>query len=117
MAAIVGVGRWVFRVPGSRSLKQKRSVVRSLRDRLRSRYSISVSETDFQDDLQRAELAAALAASDRTLAQSLLDKLDDAICSDPRIFIIERDVRVVQFGGATPRAEWGESWQDDDFPG
>jgi len=117
MAAMVGFGRWLFRVPGSRSLKEKRSVVRSLRDRLRSRFSVSISETDFQDDVQRAELAAALAASDRVLAESLLSKLDEAICSDPRIFIIERELRVVRIGGATPRAEWGEPWRDDDFPG
>ena len=89
-------------MPGCRSLKQKRSVVRSLRDRLRARYSISVSETDFQDDVQRAELTAALAASDHAVAESLLSKLDDAVCSDPRIYIIERDVRL---------------WQATDFPG
>lgn len=98
----VGIGRWSFRVPGCRSLKQKRSVVRGLRDRMRARYSVSVAETDFQDDVQRAELTAALAASDRTLAESLLGKLDDTVCSDPRIYIIERDVRL---------------WQADDFPG
>lgn len=101
MPATVGVGRWAFRVPACRSLKQKRSVVRSLRDSLRARYPVSVSETDFQDDVQRAELTAALAASDRTLAESLLGKLDDQVCSDPRIFIIERDVTV---------------WQASDFP-
>jgi len=117
VASSVGVGRWLFRVPGCRSLKQKRSVVRSLRDRLASRYSISVSETDFQDDVQRAELTAALAASDRTQAESILGKVDDAICSDPRIYIIERDVQVLGPGGGYPRDAWGESWQADDFPG
>lgn len=89
-------------MPGCRSLKQKRSVVRSLRDRMRARFSVSVSETDFQDELQRAELTAAFAASDHAIAESLLSKLDDFICSDPRIFIIQRDVRL---------------WQAEDFPG
>lgn len=104
-------------MPACRSLKQKRSIVRSLRDRLRARYSVSVAETDFQDDVQRAELTAALAASDRTLAESMLTKLDDLVCSDPRIYIIERDVRMVSPGTGYPRDNWGESWQEDDFPG
>ena len=117
MAAYVGVGRWFFRVPGCRSLKQKRSVVRSLRDRMRARFSASVSETDFQDDVQRAELTAAFSASDHTVAESTLGKLDDFICSDPRIYIIERDVRVLRAGDGRPRDEWGTSWHTDDFPG
>ena len=117
MAATVGIGRWDFRVPGCRSLKQKRSVVRSLRDRMRSRYSVSVSETDHQDDVQRAELTAAFAASDRTLAESMLGKLDDFVCSDPRIYIIQRDVQVIGPGEGWPRGAWGESWQEGDFPG
>ena len=115
MAAYVGVGRWLFRVPGCRSLKQKRSIVRSLRDRMRARFSASVSETEFQDDVQRAELTAAFAASDHTLAEATLGKLDDFICSDPRIYIIERDVRVLQPGDGNPRGGWGQSWQADDF--
>lgn len=105
-------------MPACRSLKQKRSVVRSLRDRLRARYSISVAETDFQDDVQRAELTVAVAASDRRLAESMLSKLDDVVCSDPRIYIIERDVQVLSPGTDYPRDRdpWGESWQEDDFP-
>ena len=84
---------------------------------MRGRYSVSASETDFQDDVQRAELTAALAASDRTLAESMLGKLDDLVCSDPRIYIIERDVRVIGPGEGWPRGAGGESWQEGDFPG
>jgi hypothetical protein len=94
VVAHVGIGRWVIQVPGCRSLKDKRSVVRSLRDRLRARQAASVAETDFQDELQRAELTAAFVASDHALAESMLGRLDAAVCSDPRIYIIERDVRI-----------------------
>jgi uncharacterized protein YlxP (DUF503 family) len=91
MAAVVGVARWVLHLPGCGSLKAKRRVVRSLRDRLRSRFGVSVAETDFQDQWQRAELCAALVTSDRRLAESILSKLDEHILSDPRAHVVERE--------------------------
>jgi hypothetical protein len=78
-------------LPGCRSLKAKRKVVHSLRDRMRSRFGVSVAETDFQDEWRRAELCAALVTSDRRLAESILSKLDDHVASDPRAHVIERE--------------------------
>lgn len=67
---------WELRIPGCRSLKEKRTVVRSLRDRLTHRFKVSAAETDFQDQPDRAELTVALVASDGRLAESLADKID-----------------------------------------
>jgi len=105
--ACVGVGRWVLRLPGCRSLKAKRSVVRSLRDRLRARHRVSAAETDFQDDPQRAEITAAFVASDYRLAESLLGKLDDAVCSDPRLHVVERHRDVFRAGHDVPLSREG----------
>jgi len=91
LPAVVGVARWVLHLPGCHSLKAKRKIVRSLRDRLRSRFEVSVAETDHQDQWQRAELCAALVASDRRLAESILSRLDDQVGSDPRLFVVERE--------------------------
>ena len=65
-----------LRLPGCRSLKEKRSVVRSLRDRLRSKFNVSVAETGLQDVHQRAELTVALVATDNRMAESVLEKAD-----------------------------------------
>ena len=67
---------WELALPGCSSLKEKRSVVRSLRDRLRHKFNVSVSETDFQDVHTRAQLTVAIVASDGRLAESTLEKLD-----------------------------------------
>jgi uncharacterized protein YlxP (DUF503 family) len=67
---------WDLALPGCSSLKEKRSVIRSLRGRLRHKFNVSVSETDFQDVKARAQLTIALVASDGRLAESSLDKLD-----------------------------------------
>jgi uncharacterized protein YlxP (DUF503 family) len=98
MPSCVGVGRWVVRVPESRSLKTKRSVIRGLRDRMRARFKASVAETDFQDELQRAELTASVAASEYRLAEDVLARLDDLVCSDPRIFVLQRNLDVMRIG-------------------
>lgn len=67
---------WELSLPGCSSLKAKRSVVRSLKDRLRAKFNVSVAETDLQDVLDRASVSIALVASDGRLAESTLDKLD-----------------------------------------
>ena len=51
-------------------------MIRSLRDRLRSKFNVSVSETGVQDAHRRAELTIALVATDGRFAESVLDKAD-----------------------------------------
>ena len=51
-------------------------MIRSLRDRLRSKFNVSVAETGLQDMTARAELSIALVASDGRVAESTLDKVD-----------------------------------------
>ncbi len=87
MAAVL-VLTWELQIPGCRSLKEKRTVVRSLRDRLRSRFHVSVAETGFQDVHDRAEITAALVASDGRLADSLADALDSFVATAGRAVVI-----------------------------
>lgn len=67
----IGVLTVEIHLPQSRSLKDKRQVVRSVKDRLRSRHNVAVSELDDGADLwQRASVAVVSVASHRdTLAQ------------------------------------------------
>ena len=95
MPAVFAHARWVLRIPECRSLKTKRSIVRGLRDRMRARFPVSVAETDFADEHRRAELSVALVTSDATVADSILEKLDALVASDPRIFVVERERRYV----------------------
>ena len=52
-------------IPWARSLKDKRSAVRGLKDRLRSRFNASVAEVGYQDKWQRAVIAVCILGSDR----------------------------------------------------
>lgn len=61
---------------------------------MRARYGASVAETGYQDEHRRSELTAVFVASDATLAESMLTRLDDVVCSDPRIYVAERQVSI-----------------------
>ena len=52
-------------IPSARSLKDKRSSVRSLKDRLRSRFNASVAEVAYHDKWQRAVIAACILGNDK----------------------------------------------------
>jgi uncharacterized protein len=73
---IVGVIVWELHLPGSQSLKDKRAVVKSLKDRLHQRFNVSVAETAHQDLWQRAELTASVVSTDRRHAESVLREAD-----------------------------------------
>ena len=72
---IVAVALFELHIEYAESLKEKRMVVRSLRDKLRRRFSVAVNEVAFQDLHQRARLAVALIADRRDSADSLLDTI------------------------------------------
>lgn len=57
-------------IPWARSLKDKRSAVRGLKDRLRSRFNASVAEVAYQDKWQRAVIAVCILGSDRRQLES-----------------------------------------------
>jgi uncharacterized protein YlxP (DUF503 family) len=87
MGAVFGRGSWEIRVPDCQSIKDKRRVVHSIRDRLRSRLKVSAAVTDYAEHRQLAEISVAFVASDRTLARSLLDRADQLISTDPRVYV------------------------------
>ncbi len=68
----VGVCRFGLVVAHSHSLKEKRSVVRKLRDRVRERFQIGLVEVGGQDTWQRAELAFSVLTSTRDAAEAAL---------------------------------------------
>jgi uncharacterized protein YlxP (DUF503 family) len=62
-------------IPLAQSLKDKRSAVRSLKDRLRSRFNASVAEVDFQDKWQRATIAVCIVDGDRRQVESAMTRV------------------------------------------
>ncbi len=86
---IVGVIGWELEMVGCQSLKEKRSVLKSLKDRLHNRFNVSVAETGHQDLWQRAELTACVVSGARLQVESVLEQIDRFVESEPRARIIQ----------------------------
>ena len=71
----VGTARIEFHLPASASLKDKRAVVRSLKERIRQRVSASVAEVDHQDLWQRAALGVAVVSGERRQVGEMLESV------------------------------------------
>lgn len=77
-----------LRFPLSQSLKEKRASLRPIVDGLRSRFSVSVSETDHMDTWQRAEVGVALVSGD-------VHVIED-VAADIERFIWSQDAEVLE---------------------
>lgn len=80
---------WELEIFGCQSLKEKRSVVKSVKDRLHDRFNISVAETGHQDVWQHAELTACVVAGERKIAESVLQSADALVAGEARARIIQ----------------------------
>ena len=75
---VVTVSSWELAIPGSDSLKSKRSVLRSLKDRL-GRLNVSVIESGLQDDRRRARVSVAFLAAHNAQADAILESVDKVV--------------------------------------
>ena len=75
--AAIGVLTLEIVLQNSHSLKDKRHVVKSLKDRLRGKFNVAVAEIDCQDLWQRAVVAAVTVSSDRLYDERVLQSVED----------------------------------------
>jgi len=74
---IVGVLTVEFALFEAQSLKDKRRIVLSLKDRVRNHYNVSVAEVDHQDSLQRCMLGMAMVCNESRPIHAQFDKIVD----------------------------------------
>lgn len=90
---IVGVMTARLSLQGVTSLKQKRSIVKSLIGRLKSRFNISISEVEHQDSKTVAVIALAIVSNEGRFIDKQLDAIIDFMRNDGRFYLgqIERE--------------------------
>ena len=74
-----------------RSLKEKRRIVKSLKDKVRARFNVSIAEVDNQDLWHRSTLGFALVCSNRKQAQIINDMIIEFIRSAKKVEIIDHN--------------------------
>lgn len=86
-------------LPGVRSLKEKRRIVKSLQDKLHARYRVSIAETAHHDLHQRAELGIATVAPSTSHLQDLTDSIRDHFLGRVEVVVTRWDERIVEADG------------------
>lgn len=83
MSMTIGILEVTLHIPDSHSLKDRRKVVRSLKDRIRRKFNVSLAETDGQNTWQSCHLAFVTVAVQRGAVERELNRVLDVIDSEP----------------------------------
>jgi len=81
--------RFELHVPESRSLKQKRAVLRPIVEGIRSRFRVSVAEVGYHDQWQRSAIAVAVVAESA-------GRLEEVLTSVERFVAFARDIELLE---------------------
>ena len=93
---IVGVSSFELHLPASRSLKDKRRVVKSLVDKIHQRFRVSIAETDFHDLHQRAEISMAVVTNREAEMDNLMEEIRSLVESQPEAFLTRWDPQILE---------------------
>jgi len=86
---IVGVMRTQLHLHGIGSLKEKRSIVKSVIGRLKSRFNISIAEVDHQDNKRSAVIAMTIVSNETGLIDQQFDAVISFMQKDGRFYLGE----------------------------
>jgi len=92
---VVLVGEVQLHMPESQSLKDKRQVVKSLKERVRNRFNVSIAEVDYIDLWQRCAIGIAVVSTTRAHAEETLSTAVQFIETDGRAQLLEFTSEVV----------------------
>ena len=90
---IVGVLTANLSLQGITSLKGKRSIIKSLIGRLKSRFNISISEVDYQDSKTAAVIGISIVGNDSQFIDQQFDAIINFMRNDGRFYLgqVERE--------------------------
>jgi uncharacterized protein YlxP (DUF503 family) len=83
-----------LRLREAQSLKDKRQVVRSIRDRLRNEFNVAVAEVEAQDKWQVAVLGFATVSNEARHARETLQQIVEALRRHPVAELIQHEIEV-----------------------
>jgi hypothetical protein len=94
----VGVLRLGFSIVGAQSLKDRRRVVRSFKERVQNRFRVSAAEIGALEDPRRAWVAVAVVANEAAHCHTVLEDVAAVASNLPDALLTDRATEVVSFG-------------------
>jgi len=89
---IVGTLQLRLVIRDASSLKDKRRVLKGLKDRLRHKFNVSIAETGAQDHRQEAVMGVAMVANDRRFLEQVLSKVVDQVRTQVVLTLIDYEL-------------------------
>ena len=74
---VIGILQVEVHIPASHTLKEKRAVVKSLKDQIRGRFNVAVAEINSDEKWQRATLGLSTIGEGRTYVQGILRQVSE----------------------------------------
>jgi hypothetical protein len=104
----IAICRMTFALPGNRSLKGKRQVVRKIVDRLRHKFHAAAGEVGDPEVWSSAEVGFAVLSSNAAhaegMAQNILGQIEDMMVAP----LDDVELEIVAFDDLTQGGSWGE---------
>jgi len=92
---LIGAMQIELLIPDAQSLKEKRMVLKSIKQRLQNKYNISVAEIDHQDLWQRALLGIAMVANEKRFLNEALDKILNFVDDQDQAQVIDHQIEIL----------------------
>ncbi|AEF85649.1 conserved hypothetical protein [Treponema primitia ZAS-2] len=94
---IVSMIQMIFQIPDVDSIKAKRQIVRSVKDKLQHRFHMSAAEVDLQDSLSFAQIGGALVSNSKVFGESVLHKAFEMIENEVPVRIQDVSIHSEEF--------------------
>jgi len=91
----VGVLKIDFHIPDSSSLKDKRSVLRHIRDKIRNGFNVSISEVNNHDKWQMATFAVSCVSNDKKHVDAMLNKIKNFFENNRNIVVVDYQIEMI----------------------
>jgi len=91
----IGVLQIELAIPDAFSLKDKRRVIKSIKDRIAHHHNVSIAEVGALDEHRRSILGMAMVSNDSRYVQSALSKLVDFVRMAPKVSLVDYQIELL----------------------
>jgi uncharacterized protein len=102
----VGIARLTLFLPEVHSLKEKRMVLRRVKDRAQQKFNLAIAEVGENDIWQRAALGLAVIGSGRRFVEAALDEVVRFVQAEAEVTNVEREIQTMNDGLAESVRTW-----------
>ena len=91
----VAILQFSMQIPSAFSLKDKRRVVNALKEKIRSKFNVSIAETEDQDQWDLATFGVAMAGADARYINGAMDKLIETLGNWPEAELLDHQLEIL----------------------